>query len=72
MSADEFDHEHYAKYGDPYGEQVATPTREQIAEVLFKVDHGPDARWDNTPQAHEEYLTYSDAVLALLQNGADR
>lgn len=34
MSNDDFDLEHYGKYGDPHGELTAMPTRKQIAEVL--------------------------------------
>lgn len=53
------------------------PTREQIAEVLYRhewpVEVNPTP-WNELDYAswQSEYLAAADAVLALIQNGADR
>lgn len=51
------------------------PTREQIAEALYldDADH-EDWSWqsEDNPNTRAAYLKNADAVLALIQNGADR
>lgn len=39
-----FDHEHYAKYGDPHGEQTAPPRIEDMAPGTTFTAEVPD-RW---------------------------
>lgn len=51
------------------------PTRERIAEALWRADLNPqtEVTWTGTPPwMVEHYLSRADAVLALIQNGADR
>lgn len=82
MSNDDFDQEHYAKYGDPHGELTAMPTREQIADYSeLRADLATMARQERTPyhwaigrnqRTARSALTAIDTLLALLQKGADR
>lgn len=47
------------------------PTREQIAEAIYTVRAGSDQNWHKAA-FRDDYLKEADAVLALLQKGADR
>lgn len=75
MNNDDFDHEHYAKYGDPHGELTALPTREQIAEALYETQFRNEyhADWDRlVDDARDFWLSQADAVLALIQKEVDQ
>lgn len=64
-------HEHRDGHHDqpsPHG-----PTREQIAKTLFVARYGELESWDSWGTfARKPYFDMADAVLALIQNGADR
>lgn len=63
------------KNTEPAGLSSSLPTREQIAETLGRADLNPlnEVTWTGTPPwMVEYYLSRADAVLALLQKGADR
>jgi len=49
------------------------PTREQIAEAIRNSDWDSLGNWDAEPERiKDDYRKNADAVLALIQNGADR
>lgn len=52
---------------------ASTPaaTREQIAEAIYAVRAGSSKNWHKSA-FRDDYLAQADAVLALLENGADR